>query len=237
MLAYRIADVVINAEFRYDYSVKLLKDYAYCGENKPDLVAVTTDEDIEFERRHGGQTFPDYYLESLALFRKLSNYVLTSGKGFIFHCSALAVDGEAYLFAAPSGTGKSTHAALWRKMLGDDRVTVINDDKPIVIEKADGFYAFGTPWTGKHRLGNNCSFKVKAVCNINRGTENRIEKVSVGEMAPIFFNQTLRPENPAEMQKLIAMANRFLESADLYKLYCNVSPEAAKLSFHTMKGE
>ena len=36
-----------------------------------------------------------------------------------------------------------------------DRVTVINDDKPI-IRKIDGeFYVYGTPWQGKESIGKN----------------------------------------------------------------------------------
>ena len=31
---------------------------------------------------------------------------------FLFHGSAIAVDGAAYIFTAKSGTGKSTHARL-----------------------------------------------------------------------------------------------------------------------------
>ena len=31
----------------------------------------------------------------------------------VLHSSAIAVDGNAYLFSAHSGTGKSTHTSLW----------------------------------------------------------------------------------------------------------------------------
>ena len=37
------------------------------------------------------------------------------GHGRLFlHASAVVHEGAAYLFSAPSGTGKSTHTALWR---------------------------------------------------------------------------------------------------------------------------
>ena len=48
---------------------------------------------------------------------------------FLMHGSALCMDDRAYIFTAPSGTGKSTHARLWREIYGD-RVRMINDDKP-----------------------------------------------------------------------------------------------------------
>ena len=42
----------------------------------------------------------------------------------LFHGSVIAVDGEGYLFTAKSGTGKSTHARLWRETFGDRAVRV-----------------------------------------------------------------------------------------------------------------
>ena len=37
---------------------------------------------------------------------------------FLFHSAAIAYDQRAYLFSAPSGTGKSTHIGLWRECFG-----------------------------------------------------------------------------------------------------------------------
>ena len=33
--------------------------------------------------------------------------------GLLLHASAVEVDGKAYLFSGPCGTGKSTHTKLW----------------------------------------------------------------------------------------------------------------------------
>lgn len=74
--------------------------------------------------------FPDAYIESLALYQNITELLLARDV-MQFHCSALEMDGRAYLFTAPSGTGKSTHVRLWRQVFGA-RVTVINDDKPLV---------------------------------------------------------------------------------------------------------
>ena len=44
-----------------------------------------------------------------------------------------------------SGTGKSTHARLWRETFGD-RAVMVNDDKPLLRITKDGVIAYGTPW-------------------------------------------------------------------------------------------
>ena len=83
------------------------------------------------------------------------------------------MDGAAYLFTAPSGTGKSTHTRLWREVFGD-RVWMINDDKPMLRISENLVTAYGTPWNGKHHISRNASAPLKAIVQLNRGKENII---------------------------------------------------------------
>lgn len=235
MARYKIADVLFEFFAKYKYSEKLLENYLYHGEEMPQLKIDISAEDIKFEDK-GGHGFPEYYSECLAVYRKLSNYILENANGMLFHCSAIAVDGEAYLFSAPSGTGKSTHTALWRELLGEKAV-MINDDKPIIRFTDGAFYVYGTPWDGKHRLSTNTRAKIKAVCVLKRGTENKIEKISAGEMLISAMSQTVLPETKDLMEKFLTFLEKLLGSVDLYKLHCNVSLEAAELSYKTMSGK
>ncbi|MBQ7348634.1 MAG: hypothetical protein IJW47_01425 [Clostridia bacterium] len=236
MPRYKIADVVFDAELIYGYTKKMAERYEYDGQEPPVFTAVITEEDIKAEHNDITEEFPAPYLESLALFRKLCNYTLENADGIIFHSSAVMVDGQAYLFTAPSGTGKSTHTRLWREMLGDKAV-MINDDKPIVRFIDGAFYVYGTPWNGKHRLDTNCRAKIKAICNIYQAKENVIRPATTAEMLITILNQTIRPTEQVSMDKLLTLIEKMLLSVDLYKLGCNISREAAELSYKTMSGE
>ena len=234
MPRYKIADVVFDAEHIYKYSARICENYLYSGTEQPEFTVNITKDDIAAEKtREGAEQFPDYYVESLTLFRRLCDYVLTYRQGIIFHSSAIAVDGKAYLFAAPSGTGKSTHARLWREMLGE-RAVMINDDKPIIRFIDGKFYVYGTPWNGKHHLGTNARAEVAAICEIRQGKVNKIQKISPREMLPVIFNQTIRPEEPDKMENLLAIIDKLLTSVGLYRLECDISEEAAKISFGAM---
>lgn len=235
MNKYKIADLVFEASVKYRYSTELCKNYQYFGDEKPLFTAEITSEDVAREKKNAPE-YPTPYLESLALFRKLCDYALDKANGIIFHSSAIMVDGEAYLFTAPSGTGKSTHARLWRELLGE-RAVMINDDKPIIRYIDGEFYVYGTPWNGKHRLDTNSRAKIKAICNIYQAKENKIEKMNVGEMLTVILKQTLRPSNLEQMDKLLALIEKLLTNVELYKLGCNISIEAAELSYKTMSGE
>ncbi len=238
MPRYKIADIVFETNHIYAYTPALCKNYLYDGDEPSEFCVNLTQDDIAAERgKEGAEGFPDAYLESLALFRKLCEYALKEREGIIFHSSALAVDGKAYLFTAPSGTGKSTHSRLWREMLGD-KVVMINDDKPIVRFVDGDFYVYGTPWNGKHRLDTNCRVKIAAICEIKRGEKNSIEKITPREMLPVVLNQTLRPGEVAEMDKYLSIVDRLLKRVGLYRLHCNISREAAELSYGVMsKGD
>lgn len=232
MPRYKIAGVVFDAEINYKYTEHECKDYLYFGDEQPEFTAVVSKDDISKEQEKAPE-YPEFYLESLALFRKLCDYMLNNKQGIIFHSSAIMVDDEAYLFAAPSGTGKSTHARLWREYLGD-RAVMINDDKPIIRYVDGDFYVYGTPWNGKHKLDNNTRAKIKAICEIKQAKQNNIKKVKPCEMLLTMLNQTVRPTEQEQFDKLLNLIEELLNSVDLYKLDCNVSLDAAKLAFEIM---
>ena len=229
-----MADVVFAIKPIYKYTAKLCENYLYSGSGEPEFSAVMTENDIAAEKSNAGaENFPDYYLESLAVFRKLCDYILSFRQGIIFHSSAIAVDGKAYLFTAPSGTGKSTHARLWREMLGDKAV-MINDDKPIIRFVDGDFYVYGTPWNGKHHLDTNARAKIAAICEIRQGKENKIGKISPQEMLNVVFHQTLMPTELDKVNNLLAILDKMLTAVPLYRLECDISREAAELSYNAM---
>ncbi len=236
MPRFKIADIVFSVDCVYDYTKWLCRDYEYDG-NEQDAFRLKVEQADILNEKKKLADFPDFFVESVFVYRKLCEYALNNANGLIFHCSAVMVDDGAYLFTAPSGTGKSTHTRLWREMLGDKAV-MINDDKPI-IRLIDGeFYVYGTPWMGKHNLGANVRAKLKAICKIRQEKENVIEKISPQQMLVMILNQTLRPEKLENMDKLLSLIEKMLSKTKLYSLGCNISREAAELSYNAMvKGE
>lgn len=231
MQTYKIAGVIFGLKTIYKYTENLCKDYL-CTSGQAEFDIVTTEADIAAERALAPE-FSDAYLESLAVYRRLCVKMTSDYSGFIFHSSAIAVDGQAYVFTAPSGTGKSTHARLWREMLGE-RAMMINDDKPIMRFEDDGFYVYGTPWNGKHRLSNNVRVRVKAICELYQSPQNTVKKVTAKEIMPTLLNQTLRPDDAADMMKFLDLIEKLINSVNFYSLGCNISEDAARLSYRTM---
>ena len=227
-MKYKLADQIIQIESLYPNIHELLKDYRCDG--NADFVLISTSEDIEAERsRSIEKSYSDAYLELLAVQRKLSRWLLTKDV-LLFHGSALSMDGRGFIFTAPSGTGKSTHAWLWRERFGE-RVTMVNDDKPFLKIADDGVTVYGSPWSGKHRLDTNTSVPLHAIAVIERAKENRIERMNPLDAVPVLLQQAYREE---EMEGIFPLVLKLAELIPVYKLKCNMEPEAAQVAYEGM---
>lgn len=207
----------------------------YITDGAPDFEVSVSAEDIARERGAADGRFSDRYLETLALYRKIAERATEYG-AILFHSSSVAVDGKAYIFTAKSGTGKSTHASLWRKLLGE-RAVMINDDKPLIRTKGDEFVVYGTPWRGKHKLGANISATLAGVCIISRGEKNEIERITPTAALPTLLSQTFRPTEAEKTARVLETVIRMSERVPTYKLKCNMDISAAETSYNAMKGE
>lgn len=230
MQVYRIAELNILIDSVYETTKKQLEPYAVSCKT-PDFEVFVTEKEIKEKSALYKPPCTLQAVESMLILSKICNVVLEKYKGFFFHSSSLELDGEAYVFSAPSGTGKSTHTALWRKHFGN-RVTMINDDKPIIRKTDNGFFIYGTPWMGKSGIGNNIKAPVKAVFILQRGKENSAVRVKVGDVFKQIFSATVVPHDKAKMSELLTLLDEFFMSVPIYLLSCNISDNAVVTAYN-----
>lgn len=238
-----IADRNICVNAIFDSTERFCKEYLTDGSSD---FSVTIDyQDIDFERKLFSQegcldvisveNLSDNYFETIALQRKITEEFF-SHDTLLFHGSVIAVDGVAYLFTAKSGTGKSTHTRLWRELLGE-RAVMVNDDKPFISVTDDGIIVHGSPWNGKHRLGNNISVPLSAICILERGEINEINEIPASKAVFMLIQQSSRPNDSAKMAKYMELLDAIAAKVKFYRLSCNMEPEAAEISFAAMSKE
>ena len=230
MNCYRVADTVFELKTVYDYTQNMLRDYAV--EAAPEVLIETDAGDLAREYLKAEEAYPAPYVESLAVYRKLCDYLLDKDV-LLFHGSAVAMDGEVYIFTAPSGTGKSTHARLWRQRFGD-RAFMVNDDKPLLGFGPEGVTVYGTPWDGKHRLSRNVALPLRAVAILERGEENSISRISPLSALAALLQQAYRPE---AIERILPLVERLADRVPIYRLRCNMEPEAAEVAWEGMHGK
>lgn len=176
----------------------------------------------------------DGFVEEIIIHDRLAARLLEEDILF-FHASCVAVDGQAYLFAARSGTGKSTHARYWRELFGD-RAVMINDDTPLLRVEQSGATAFGAPWSGKHGLNTNTSAPVRAICLLERSGTRFIEPVSPRDAFPVLYRQSYHLMDESE-RRVLALADRLSRTVRVYRLGADMSVEAARVAYEGMNGD
>lgn len=232
MAIYKIAEINILINPIYGYTKKQMEPFI-CGETDYEFDASATREEIELSVSRDETPVPPALHEGPIILTKICRRMLEDYDGFFFHSSSLCLNGEGYLFTALSGTGKSTHTSYWRKLFGD-KVTMINDDKPI-IRKIDGrFYVCGTPWMGKSDIGCNRVAPVKAIYVLQRGEENSAKRVSPGVVLKQLLEATLLPKTRDNMQKLLELFNELFSSVSLILLTCNKDTDAARVAYEAL---
>lgn len=234
------AGIAVEVNAMFESTRTFCKEYI-C--QKPAVFSVTIrQEDIAFEREKSARedevegksvrNFTDAYLETIAVQRKITEQLFAYDI-LLFHGSVVAVDGQGYLFTAKSGTGKSTHTRFWRETLGD-RAVMVNDDKPFLHMAEQSVRVFGSPWNGKHGLGTKICVPLKAICILERGAENNIQRISGKEALFMLMQQSNRPMNMQRMPKYLELVDKLSAGVVFYRMQCNLDPMAAKVAYEAM---
>lgn len=215
---------------------------AYLTEDAADFAVTVTPEDLVFEQaaldeeaRLEGfrrRQFTDPFLERAAIQRAFAEHLIAHDT-LLLHGSTVAVDGQAYLFTARSGTGKSTHTRLWREVFGS-RAIMINDDKPFLQLRPDGFFACGSPWSGKHGLDSNVTLPLHGICILERGSENRIRPMTAEEALPMLLHQSYQSPDPAKTDRIDALVRHLANRIPLWHMECTKEQSAAIIAHEAM---
>ena len=240
---YRLAGHTIRIDSIFDEVQTLCRDYATT--QSPEFCVTTTAAEIADECRQSDAErqleglppyrFPDSYLETLVVYRHIAEALRPMGV-LLMHGSVIAVDGQGYMFTALSGTGKSTHVRLWRQLFGE-RAVMVNDDKPLVYvpsDPAQPAVVYGTPWDGKHHLSTNIAVPLKAIVELNRGSENQISRITPMQMFSTLMQQTFRTSDTSATLHTMQLLGQLSERVAFYRLHCNMNPEAALVAYQGM---
>ena len=229
---FKIANLIMDIPHKFAYTKDMLDKYEYFGDSGVEVtVKITADDFIKESAMANGES--DCFIENSAILRKLSNELLLNHNAMLFHGSTVMCGGKAYIFTAPSGTGKSTHTRLLKEYLGD-KITYVNDDKPILKVEGDRIMVYGSPWNGKHGLGENTCAPLEAICLVSRGETNEITKVSPVSFMQILFEQSMGFDNEVLAGKVLEVLSLVMSTAKFYLLKCNMDISAAKTSYEGM---
>jgi hypothetical protein len=159
------------------------------------------------------QTANPYSID--AVLRITHTLLLSRQGGFLLHSASAIRNGNAFLFAGVSEAGKTTISRL-----APPDVTLLTDEISYVRRQEDGYFAYGTPFTGElAKLGENVSAPIAALYLLNKGPENRIEPVAAGEAArSLLANLLFFAEDEKLVQATFHAAFEFVSRVPVYRL-------------------
>lgn len=166
---------------------------------------------------------PEDFLESFCKNGKWLNYfsleraMLPYDRIFL-HSSAILHNGKAYLFSAPSGGGKSTHAALWEKYFG---AKVLNGDKTIISVTSDSCRAHGGPVAGSSNIFCTASAPLAAIILLQKAPQNRIAPALGYSALLSLYSETIKSTwDSAFNSRILELLERIQKSTPIFKLEC-----------------
>lgn len=219
---------VINKDDTYirvktlPFNEKILETYLYSENEKADI---TLSIPKEMETEH--EIFVRTNIWNYLAFEN----VLINHQGFILHSSFISWQNNGILFTAPSGTGKSTQADLWKKYEDAD---IYNGDRTIIRKIEGKYYGFGSPYAGSSGIYRNESAPIKAIVVIDQGPDNVIRRLRGREaFLPLFRETLMNTWNKEYMEKMTDLLMDAACQIPIYHLSCRPDQDAV----NTVKNE
>ena len=237
----RLAGVAVEVRALHESTREFCADYLAGGPASEHVKLSQADIDAEriLSAKHDERAglpvhdYSDAYLETLALYRKIAGIMLAHD-AIVFHGCVLAVDGQAYVFTAPSGTGKTTHARYWLSQIAGAHV--LNGDKPLLRMRDGVALACGTPWQGKERMGRNEDLPIAGICVLKRSERAHIEPVSFTDVMDVLIGQTHRPPDVEGLVRCLGLVEEIGSGTPLWRMGCTLDERCARTSYEAMAG-
>lgn len=158
-----------------------------------------------------------------AAFRSRISYF----SGFTVHASVIIHNGEAVIFCANKGVGKSTHAEIWKKHLDAD---ILNGDHALIRIIDGEIIVFGAPWSGTSPYQVNSFAPLKAIVLLEQAKNNEIFLLDGLNAYLEFVTQCHLPTWDDDLVNTVLInIENTVSKLQVYKLRCNTDPGSAIL--------
>ena len=148
-------------------------------------------------------------------------------KGIIaVHSASILYKNCVWLFSASAGTGKSTHARLWKELFD---VKAVNGDLNLLGVKDGKSVVYGLPWCGTSNTFDVNTYKLGGVILLKRNKENFTEELAEDEKELLLQQRIISPSwDVSLMDKQFEIVENIIENeAVVTRLNCTADYEAA----------
>ena len=156
---------------------------------------------------------------------------LAQKKGmFVLHSASLLYLEKAWLFSGPSGMGKSTHTALWKKLFD---TPFLNGDLNLIGKEGDQFVVYGIPWCGTSEIFTVEKKELGGIVLLEKAPEDKIVSLTKEQKTLRVMQRMISPPWTAGlMKKNLAFAEEIANEKPVYFLRCTKNDTAAEVMHH-----
>ena len=170
------------------------------------------------------ERFPDKAIAKYVLLCLGIEHLAARNHGCIFHCSCIEHNGRAILFTAPSGTGKSTQAELWKQYRG---ARIINGDRAAVRLAEGDLLAEGIPFAGSSQYCENESLPIEAIVYLDQAPVTTIRKLRGYEaFSRVWEGVSVDTWDREDLESVSYVVQKIAERIPVYHLPCTPDESA-----------
>lgn len=143
------------------------------------------------------------------------------------HSASILYRDKAWLFCGPSGTGKSTHAALWHNIYG---TPYLNGDLNLVGKDENGcFLVHGIPWCGTSGISTTKTYPLGGLVFLRQAPHNTAKTLTAYYRKLKAAQRMISPAWTAKMAALnFSRAGDIAGKVSVFELECTKEEAAAK---------
>ena len=200
------AGIELYLNFHFNETAQYYGHYLEKAEDPNQSIEIPED---EIEKKCRIWNIPDPAFEEYVLSCSYICDALMLKNRIVFHGASFLWRQKAYIFTAPSGTGKTTQIKHWLAKYGNE-IEVLNGDKPILEFKDNGsVFVHPSPWKGKEGIGrDDIIAPLGGIILLKKAHHNTIERMSPDTAAKNLF---CRFYSTFSSEKEILIAAQFLE--------------------------
>ena len=188
--------------------------YASCREESDQHFTISYLRDFK-EYLAGNATL--FYLSAL-------EYRMIARGDLILHSSFILDQEKAVLFAAPSGTGKSTQAHLWQDVRGS---RIVNGDRTLLSLENGQWFACGWPMSGSSGISSPCKAPIRAVVLLSQSVHNHGHRLTATDgFSQLKQEIVLRPWDQSDIAHAGEQLISFCAQVPVYAYACSKDSSA-----------
>lgn len=161
------------------------------------------------------------FVGRIAVRSMLKNSVIT------FHGVLMEYNGRGIIITAPSETGKTTHARLWRD---EKNALIINGDNACCYKENGKWKGFGIPWSGTSGENINRETEIAALVILQRGEKNKAFRMNEYDAFKGVLPMIHYPSWDIEKTQIaVDLCNDFLKDIPVFGLGCRPDSDSVEV--------